>query len=274
MKLKIRTGLFGAMCCFLIHASLFAQYLPKSIAPYHISASFDKTSNLIFPAAIKSVDRGSAAILAQKAPGVENILQIKAGEQNFNETSLTIITADGHFYSFAVSYSSEPSTLNYSFVGDSSEKAIIQDQPLTESAYKAVANTIKSKRHFVYKSVYEGKVKLSLNSIFSKDDLLWIQVSVFNRSSIAYMPSYARFFLRDAKMAKRTAVQEAEIILLYHTDYVEVRKHNTQLYVFAFKPFAVQKGKDFIIQIGEENKGRTNASRKPSDNAKNKITVK
>ena len=255
MKRRTIVRLMGVLCYILQQTSLFAQYLPKSIAPYHINASFDKTSNLIFPAAIKSVDRGSAAILAQKAPGVENVLQIKAGEQNFKETSLTIITADGHFYSFAVSYSSEPSTLNYSFVGDSSEKAIIKNQPLTESTYKTVANTIKSKRHSVYKSVHEGKVKLSLNNIFSKDDLLWIEVSVCNKSSIAYMPSYSRFFLQDAKTAKRTAVQENEIIPLYHTDFVEVRKHNTQLYVFAFKPFAVQKGKDFIIEIGEENEG-------------------
>ena len=256
MKKRIIVGFVSMVCFILQHTSLFAQYLPKSIAPFHMNVSYDKTSNLIFPAAIKSVDRGSVAVLAQKAPGVENILQIKAGEQNFKETNLTVVTADGHFYSFAVSYAQEPSTLNFSFVGDSSEKAIIKDQPLTESGYTVIANTIKSKRHWLHKSVSEGKVKLSLNNNFSKDDLLWLEVSIFNGSPITYAPAFARFFIRDTKTAKRTAVQEAEIVPLYHTDFVEVRKDNTQLYVFAFKPFTVQRDKQLMIQVGED-RGRT-----------------
>lgn len=256
MNQKMMAALVSVVCFILLYTSSFAQYLPKSIAPFRMDISFDKTSNLIFPAAIKSVDRGSVAVLAQKAPGVENILQIKAGEQNFKETNVTVVTADGHFYSFAVSYSSEPSTLNYSFVGDSSEKAIITNQPLTESAYTTIANTIKGKRYWVHKSVSEGKVKLSLSNNFSKDDLVWLEVSIFNGSPITYAPAYARFFMRDTKTAKRTAVQEAEMIPLYHTGFVEVTKHNTQLYVFAFKPFTVQRNKELVIQVGEDS-GRT-----------------
>ena len=221
-----------------------------------MTISFEKTSNLIFPAAIKSVDRGSAAVLAQKAPGVENILQIKAGELNFKETNLTVITADGQFYSFAVSYSSEPSTLNYSFVGDSSEKAMIHDQPLTESGYILTANRIKNKKHWLHKSVSEGKVKLTLNNIFVKNNIVWLELSISNKSPITYRPAFTRFFIRDTKTAKRTAVQESELAPLFQTDVVEVRNHNTQLYVFAFKPFTVQRTKELVIQVGEDS-GRT-----------------
>lgn len=257
MKKKILITLFGVVCCFLQQARLFAQYLPKCIAPYRMNVSVDKTSNLIFPAAIKSVDRGSTAVLAQKAPGVENILQIKAGEQNFRETNMTVITADGQFYSFAVSYSSDPSTLNYSFVGDSSDKAMIEDQRLADPEYKSIANTIKSKRHQLHKSTSEGKVKLSLKNIFSKDDLLWLEISISNKSPITYAAAFVRFFIRDTKRAKRTAVQEIELTPLFHTDFVEVRNGNTQLYVFAFKPFAVQGGKELTIEVGEAQSGRS-----------------
>ena len=257
MKKRMIAAVVSVICCVLQHLPSLAQYLPKSIAPYHVNISVDKTSNLIFPAAIKSVDRGSAAILAQKAQGVENILQIKAGEQNFKETNLTIITADGNFYSFAVSYSADPSTLNYSFVGDSNDKAIIKDQPLAESEYKAITDVIKSKRHSLHKSVSEGKVKLSLNNLFIKDDLLWLEIGIANGSPITYVPANTRFFVRDIKTAKRTAVQETEINPLYHTDFTEVRKGNTGLYVFACKPFAVQRGKELIIQVEEAQSGRT-----------------
>ncbi len=257
MKKKIVTALFSVVCCLLQQASSFAQYLPKSIAPYHMNVCANKTSNLIFPAAIKSVDRGSAALLAQKAPGVENILQVKAGEQSFRETNLTVITADGQFYSFAVSYSSDPSTLNYSFIGDSSDKAMIKDQPLAEASFTTTSNTIKSKTHWLHKSTSDGKVKLSLNNMFSKDNLLWLEISITNKSPVTYAPAFARFFIRDTERAKRTAVQEVGLTPLFHTDFVEVRDGNTQLYVFAFKPFTVQGGKELTIQVGEEQSGRS-----------------
>lgn len=88
----------------------------EEIKPYHIAVTYDKTSNLIFPFAIKSVDRGSAAILAQKARGVENILQIKAGWQHFKQTNLSVVTSDARFYSFIVDYADDPPVLNISFL--------------------------------------------------------------------------------------------------------------------------------------------------------------
>ena len=94
---QIMVIMLTGICCCCGQAKLIAQYLPKSIAPYRIEIGYVKTSNLIFPSAIKSVDRGSSWVLAQKAPGVENILQIKAAQPNFKETNVTVVTADGHF---------------------------------------------------------------------------------------------------------------------------------------------------------------------------------
>ncbi len=64
----------------------------SAIEPFHLAISFYKTTSLIFPYAIKSVDRGSKDVLVQKAKGVENILQVKAAKPNFKETNLTVIT--------------------------------------------------------------------------------------------------------------------------------------------------------------------------------------
>ena len=245
-----------SVLCFFHQMSLFAQYLPKSIAPYHIDISFDKTSNLIFPSSIKSVDRGSSAVLAQKAQGVENILQLKAGEQNFKQTNVTVITGDGHFYSFAVTYAAEPSTINLSFVGDSSEKAIIENQPLAEASFTAVSNAIKSKRHSIHNSIREEEIKISLTNIFAKNDLLWLEMEVTNQSLLPFTTAYARFFIQDTKTAKRTATQQNEVIPLYKTPVGKINEHASQTYVFAFTPFAVPHTKELLIQIGESEGNR------------------
>ena len=105
------------------------------IEPYPLQITLNKTTNLIFPYAIKSVDRGSADVLAQKAKGVENILLVKAGRQNFSETNLSVITADGKLYSFVLDYINNPSAINISFVADTSNTdAVSSLKPLYNEA--------------------------------------------------------------------------------------------------------------------------------------------
>src|SRR5690606_4873767 len=73
----------------------------------------NKTSHLIFPAAIRYVDLGSEYLIAGKAEDAENVLRIKAAVKDFEEeTNFSVITGDGRFYNFNVFSSPDPSTLN------------------------------------------------------------------------------------------------------------------------------------------------------------------
>ena len=117
---KISAVVIAGILLVLTSIDAFSQnaIAPKMtvIEPYQLAITYFKTSNLVFPYAIKSVDRGSKDILVQKAKGVENVLQVKAGKQGFEETNLTVITADGHLYSYILNYSDNPSALNIRFV--------------------------------------------------------------------------------------------------------------------------------------------------------------
>ncbi len=116
---KIIAVLITGIFLFLSGISSFSQNANQvnttSIEPYPLAIAYDKTTNLVFPYAIKSVDRGSQSVLAQKAKGVENILQIKAGRKGFEETNLTVITAEGKLYCFLLNYAPQPPVLNLSF---------------------------------------------------------------------------------------------------------------------------------------------------------------
>ena len=57
----------------------------STIEPFHLNITYSKTTHLLFPFAIISIDRGSKDILAQKAKGVENVLQIKAAKPDFDQ---------------------------------------------------------------------------------------------------------------------------------------------------------------------------------------------
>jgi len=84
------------------------------IEPYRMEVTYDKTSHLIFPTAIRYVDLGSEYLIAGKAEDAENVLRVKASVRDFEpETNFSVITNDGRFYSFNVYYSSYPEAMSY-----------------------------------------------------------------------------------------------------------------------------------------------------------------
>lgn len=227
----------------------------KVIVPYHIAISYSKTSNIIFPYAIESVDRGSTSVLAQKAKGVNNILQIKAGVQDFTATNLSVVTADGKFYSFLVDYADEPAALNISFTPDSM-KASLEKKVIDEAAFNNIVAGIKNTRPFLHRQTREQKILLALQGIYLTHDVMCFRFKLRNHSHVAYTPDYIRFFIRDKKRGKRTAVQETELKPLYATSMQTVDGLQADTPVFAFTPFTISSKQELVVQAGEKNGGR------------------
>jgi len=96
--------------CLVVALALKAK-CQSNVEAQNVDVTYNKTSSIVFPAIIKSVDRGSRDVLAQKAKGVENVLQVKAARKDFPQTNLTVITDDGVLHHFTVNYSEQPATL-------------------------------------------------------------------------------------------------------------------------------------------------------------------
>ncbi len=77
-----------------------------------LQIAYSKTTSLIFPYPIKTIDKGSEGVLIQKARGVENILLVKAAEHDFAQTNLTVVTTDGKLYGFVLNYDEQCPDLN------------------------------------------------------------------------------------------------------------------------------------------------------------------
>lgn len=230
------------------------------IEPYHLAIAYFKTTNLIFPYAIKSVDRGSKDVLAQKAAGVENILQIKAGKQGFDETNLTVITADGHLYSYVLTYADNPSVLNLQFSkADKTVSNVLfsyanHNEALIQTDAEKVANEKGNVRGIKDKK-YD--MKLRLNGLFIRDDVMHYQIKITNKSTINYGIDQFRFFIRDQKKSNRTATQEIEIKPLYvHNNSSVITGQSEVTLVFALPKFTIPDKKYLAIQMMEKNGGR------------------
>lgn len=208
--------------------------------------STDKTTSLIFPFAIKHVDRGSQSILAQQVKDVPTILLVKAANNDFNETNLSVITDDGSLYSFAVCYDLHPATwVHYLPVNNKATTAMYANGILDN------ARTVKHIKDKKWQSVAE------ITGIYIKNDVLFYQLSIKNNSSVDYTIDFIRFFIRDKKKGKRTAVQEIELKPIYAVGNLnKVKAETTSKLVFALDKFTIPDAKKLILQINEKNGGR------------------
>jgi conjugative transposon TraN protein len=251
------TGLYLLLLSTTIFAQKSSEILKATIVePYPLAITSNKTTNLIFPNAIKSVDRGSRDVLAQKARGVENILLVKAGREAFPETNLSVITADGKLYSFLLNYSSNPLLLNLSFAKDTliSDSEAVNSESVIERAAEKVANE-KRTLHGRKDNAYDMQLRLS--GLYIKNDVLYFQLELRNHSTIAYDIDLLRFFIKDGQQAKRTASQEIELPPLYiHGDTTAVKEQSKSILVYAVPKFTIPDQKYLLIQLMEKNGGR------------------
>lgn len=242
----------------------FAQrqdsYEPAAIKPFPIDITINKTTNLIFPYAIKSVDKGSRDILAQKAKGVDNVLQLKAANENFPETNLTVITADGGLHSFTINYKDHPARLNLKFgvtLQQQNYGAVFPDaenEAEIKSTSEAIAKKAKAR---VAKRDSRYGIKLELLGIYIRNDILYYHISIGNDTHIPYDIDQLRFFILDQKRSKRTALQETEINPHYVYGSQKAIKGNSEsTAVYAFPKHTIPDKKYLSIQMMEKNGGR------------------
>ena len=92
---------------------------------------------------------------------------------------------------------------------------------------------------------------------YIKNDIIYYQLRIKNHSPIDYDIEVLRFYIRDKKKGKRTAVQENELKPLYVSGNIaQVKSFNQNIIVVALDKFTIPDKKFMGIQIMEKNGGR------------------
>ena len=237
----------------LFHRDLTAQ---TSIESFPLGITCNKTTILIFPSAIKSVDRGAPFVLTRQPPGVPMVLKVKAARPEFPESSLDVITMDGKIYSFTVHYESNPLRLNYRFPADSLGDTlrvtnigrILEDFNISTTAAR-IGNL---KRHPWGPHEKSEKMVFRLQGIYISHDVLFFQFYIRNLSQISYDIDNIRFFIEDQKKARRMASQEMELIPVYSYVNSKTIFHRTaDTCVFALPKFTLSRHKFLLLKLIE-----------------------
>lgn len=247
--------------CMMCVLSVAVSAMAQTVTYATLQLTTNKTTTLVFPAAVKPADLGSKDILAKKADDNENILFLKAARADFSETNLTVITADGKLYTFTVLYDSMPGKTVYNIA---EPQAVNRNEVMfgagrmnPASGERCCKRLVHAKRLVHGIADNNGDCRAVVSGIYIKDNLLFFQLSFENTSSINYDVDYIRFSINDNKVPKRTAAQQQELRPVHTAGNIKRVKANTNtVAVFAFEKFTIPDAKSFIIQIGEKNGGR------------------
>jgi len=231
------------------------------ITPYKIQVNDLKTTVVLFPSSIKSVDRGSRNVLAEKVSDVENALKIKADKPFQQESNLTVITADGSLYSFIVIYSA---TLPFQALdlrrqqAHELSKVNFENLQANMPVIKSNSTKILQRKPFLNDKVKYERMEMKLTGIYSSKGMMYYQVEIKNKSHLDYGIEFCHFFVRDRKKVKRMAVQEKEQEAVYsNVDSLQsIPGKSTRELVFAFNQFTISDNKLLIIDLYEKNGDR------------------
>lgn len=257
-SLHLRIILAGILYLILHDAS--SQIVTES---QEVDITFNKTSSIVFPAPITSVDRGSRDVLVQKVKGVNNVLLLKAGKLNFKETNLTVITADAKLHHFFVKYSDAPLTFTFQAAGSKGEEKassfpVLFNTEMTGADMdrygKYILNNPKKRR---LKSASGHDMKLALQGIYIQGNIMFYELEIVNKSNIPFHTDMFQFYVKDKQKARRTASQEVVEIPLHRVGNSEVfpGKTTTEV-VYALPKFTIPDAKLLAIELTERKGGR------------------
>ncbi|HUX85117.1 MAG TPA: DUF4138 domain-containing protein [Chitinophagaceae bacterium] len=247
---------------FFITLHCAGQDSLEFIPSRNLDLSENKTVVLVFPAAIASVDRGSAQVLARKAAGASNVLQIRAARAGFAPTNLNVITSDGALYPFDLRYN--PSPLHLAFrispvSGPGPIPVARLDHPSPGPVrLKEGAGMVHGKPGRVSGiSDQRDRMRARLLGIYIRDEVLYFQMELSNQSPVPFDPVAPAFLVRDRRRPKRTAIQDGQVELLgiYGLSPV-VRSGIRDTLVCALGKFTVTRDRYLSITFLESGGGR------------------
>lgn len=239
----------------------------REVIPYPLEVTYDKTTHLIFPTAIRYVDLGSEHLIAEKAKEAENVLRVKATTPDFTEkTNLSVITEDGGFFSFEVCYDPAPKKLTLDFARDMPQgNSVKSDILFSDTGWEspAVAQMIMTaiynqKQHFIkHIGSQNAKIQWLLKGLYIHNGKLYLDIWLKNRSYLSFEVDFISFKVVDKKTTKQSLVQEISVEPLRVYEPLSVVKPKKDAHsVYMLEGVSLSDDKVLRIEIFEKNGSR------------------
>lgn len=251
----------------ILHLTLTAQN--------RLAVSDSKATHLVCPDQVSYLQVGDPSlILAEAVPELPNLIRIKATGTFEKQSSLTVVCA-GRIYSLILEYM-DTDEITYDLQSFESEKAgscsggIMPDYVLKELSDQVLS---KQKSHVRRRKTEKDGIRLKLKNIYLKNDALFLEVEIINKTNMAYDVEGFHWWVTDKKQQKATNVQEYQIFPAYQRYDVKIIPAKTTIReVFVLPKLTIPDKRILRIEMLEKALG--NNGRKLSLEVKNKDILK
>jgi len=270
--------IFGALAVNLSVSAQQVQPINTNNSPAitnNLKVSDTKTSHLVCPDKVSYVQAGDYSLVqAEVVPELSNLVRVKAAQPFNKPTSLTVVCAD-HIYSFELTYGND-APITYPIERFQSQQAMtFSGKLMPDYLLKDLCDQVLEKyRHQFHKrKTKKDGIEVRLNSISLKNDALFFELQVTNKTNMAYDVESFNFWITDKKKAKATNVQEYQVFPQYQRNKVQrIPGDVTVREVFVMEKMTIPDQRILRIELGEKALGNT--GRKLSFNLKNKDILK
>lgn len=240
-----------------------------------LKISDSKTSHLVCPDKVIYVKAGDYSIVqAEVVPELSNLIRIKAIQPFEKSTSLTVVCAD-LIYSFELQYGND-APITYPIETFDSQKAMtFSGKMMPDYLLKDLCDQVLDchRQDFRKRKTEKDGIKIRLNSINLKNDALFFELQITNKTNMAYDVESFHFWITDKKKAKATNVQEYRVFPQYQRNKVlQIPGEVTAREVFVIEKMTIPDERILKIELNEKALGNT--GRKLSFSLKNKDIMK
>jgi len=264
-----------------VHLSVSAQQVQSTNTnnlpsiTNNLIVSDTKTSHLVCPDKVSYVQAGDYSLVqAEVVSELSNLVRIKATQPFEKPTSLTVVCAD-HIYSFELTYGND-APITYPIESFQSQQAMtFSGKLMPDYLFKDLCDQVLEKRRhqFHKRKAKKDGIEVRLNSISLKNDALFFELQVTNKTNMAYDVESFNFWITDKKKAKATNVQEFQVFPQYQRNKVQrIPGEVTVREVVVMEKLTIPDQRILRIELGEKALGNT--GRKLNFNLKNKDILK
>jgi Domain of unknown function (DUF4138) len=119
------------------------------------------------------------------------------------------------------------------------------------------------------------KIKIDLESVYYKNNELYISISILNNSNIDFVINYIKTYLKQEKENKTSSSQYLEInpLKIYNSKGTIVRNKENK-FIFIYSQFTIDDNKNLVFELNESNGERNLKLEIPNQIINNPKTLK
>lgn len=234
-------------------------------APDTLFISTSQVVHLRFASELKYVNLGSRDIVAKIVDGSKDFVAVKAREPFQTVTTMSCLESSGAMHTFLVAYREHPSCLDIDTripaISEAESPFSISSPIHADGAPSASSplefdKLVSMKPELFHLATRAYDIDIRCENIFYKDDVLFLLISLHNRSTVSYGLSDPRFSVESKHRTKRGLQYEKAVFPKQSYGLGVTAPDATRKMVFTFDKVSLTRGQVFQIYFYEKGGAR------------------